>query len=886
MNAGEPLNDMLMSVIRFVVPSTNKVLKKLLILYWETVEKTDADGKLRPEMILVCNALLQDLNHPNEYIRGITLKYLSKVKEREIVEPLLTAVRQNLEHRHVYVRKNAVLALAAIYKNDHHQMPDAPQLLEDFLEKEGDSSATRNALLMLVEIDSPAAVRFMRKCLEGAALKDESVQVVMVELIRRICGQSPHEKAFYLSAVHSLLDSKSHQVRYESAATLVALSQSAAAIRAAAACYVSLLCTASDNNVKLIILDRLVDLRQQHDGIMQDLVMDVLRALSSPNIEIKRKTLNLVLESVSPRNVVEVVQLLKKEVLKTQSKEIEKGAEYRTMLIRAIHQCAVRYPEVATSIIHVFMDFLSDSAVTSALDVMVFVREVMEKYPALRHGLLMRLCEALPTIRASRVFRIALWVLSEYVESPEEVSLSMAAIREALGPLPLVGLRGGVTSGRAVGGKGGEGAAAGEAGPPLSTGSSAASSQQTSSHHRASANTIITADGTYQTIVNTEDAVGGGSGPHGGGGAENGTEAEDTLRLRSMLLSGDSFLAASLAMAAVKCALRMRDMLGNGPVSNKFTVECVQILVALLRMGKERKGELSMDKDTQERIVLGVKVLSKPTALLRDIWLKQCKEAFQTLLEESSNLHASTVKKDVVVVAPDTLLNIQQLVTKSAASGDGMKEQLEIERLTKNEDKQESLGERLEHVYQLTGFSDPLYVEATVVTHMYDIMVDILIINQTNDTLQNVGVELHTLGDLKMCDRPNEITLCAREREHVRASVKVSSTETGVIFGNIVYDIAGKAATDRHVIILNEIHVDILTYITPADCTEVEFRSMWSEFEWENKVAIHTSITDLTDLLEHLMKSTNMKCLAPPSALAGDCGFLSANLYARSVFGT
>lgn len=28
-----------------------------------------------------------------------------------------------------------------------------------------------------------------------------------------------------------------------------------------------------------------------------------------------------------------------------------------------------------------------------------------------------------------------------------------------------------------------------------------------------------------------------------------------------------------------------------------------------------------------------------------------------------------------------------------------------------------------------------------------------------------------------------------------------------------------------------------------------------------------------------------MRCLTPPSALVGDCGFLSANLYARSVFG-
>jgi coatomer subunit beta len=42
---------------------------------------------------------------------------------------------------------------------------------------------------------------------------------------------------------------------------------------------------------------------------------------------------------------------------------------------------------------------------------------------------------------------------------------------------------------------------------------------------------------------------------------------------------------------------------------------------------------------------------------------------------------------------------------------------------------------------------------------------------------------------------------------------------------------------------------------------------------------------DVSEFLKHIIKSTNMNCLTPESALAGDCGFLSANLYARSVFG-
>jgi coatomer subunit beta len=62
----------------------------------------------------------------------------------------------------------------------------------------------------------------------------------------------------------------------------------------------------------------------------------------------------------------------------------------------------------------------------------------------------------------------------------------------------------------------------------------------------------------------------------------------------------------------------------------------------------------------------------------------------------------------------------------------------------------------------------------------------------------------------------------------------VSSTETGAIFGNIVYEDTGSSG--RNVVVLNDVHIDIMDYISPALCPDIQFRSMWAEFEWENKV--------------------------------------------------
>lgn len=50
---GDSMPDLLMHIIRFVMPSKSKPLKKLLYFYYEICPKMTPDGKLRQEMILV-----------------------------------------------------------------------------------------------------------------------------------------------------------------------------------------------------------------------------------------------------------------------------------------------------------------------------------------------------------------------------------------------------------------------------------------------------------------------------------------------------------------------------------------------------------------------------------------------------------------------------------------------------------------------------------------------------------------------------------------------------------------------------------------------------------------------------------------------------------------
>jgi vesicle coat complex subunit len=101
-------------------------------------------------------------------------------------------------------------------------------------------------------------------------------------------------------------------------------------------------------------------------------------------------------------------------------------------------------------------------------------------------------------------------------------------------------------------------------------------------------------------------------------------------------------------------------------------------------------------------------------------------------------------------------------------------------------------------------------------------LTDVLLVNQTSNTLQNLCLDFATLGDLKIVERPTVYTIAPHGFQSIKATIKVSSTETGVIFGSILWE--GPDLSEQAVI-LSDIHVDIMDYIKPAFCTEAQART-------------------------------------------------------------
>ncbi|KAF7562042.1 hypothetical protein G7046_g2087 [Stylonectria norvegica] len=858
---GDPMPTLLMHIIRFVMPSKHKPLKKLLYFYYEICPKLDASGKLKQEMILVCNGIRNDLQHANEYIRGNTLRFLCKLREAELIEPLLSSARQCLEHRHAYVRKTAVFAVSSIYLHSPTLIPDAAELISTFLDGEADPTCKRNAFAALASINHDAALLYLSSVFEGIPNAEELLQLVELEFIRKDAVQNSQNKARYLRLIFDLLEAGASTVVYEAASSLTALTNNPVAVKAAAAKFIELSIKEADNNVKLIVLDRVDQLRKKNEGVLDDLVMEILRVLSSTDIDVRRKALTIALEMVSSKNVEEVVLLLKKELSKTVDQEYEKNAEYRSLLIHSIHQCAIKFSEVAASVVELLMDFIADFNNASAVDVINFVKEVVEKFPKLRTTIVQRLVTTLGEVRAGKVYRGIMWIIGEYSLEEKDIRDAWKRIRASLGEIPIL-----ASEQRLLEDQDGDQKVEEHV-------------NGTSKPAAPSGSRKVLADGTYatETALTSQSSA---------AAKLEAVKSAQKPPLRQLILDGDYYLATVLSSTLVKLVLRHSEISSDKARTNALRAEAMLIMISILRVGQSHFVKAPIDEDSVDRIMSCVRSLAEADEKkeLESVWLNDTRKAFRAMVqaEETKRAAKEAVEKAKTAVQVDDVVQIRQLSKKNTSDGTDEIE-ADLERATGGDATAEDLSSKLSRVVQLTGFSDPVYAEAYVKVHQFDIVLDVLLVNQTTETLQNLSVEFATLGDLKVVERPITQNLAPHDFHNVQCTIKVSSTDTGVIFGNVVYD--GAHSTDTNVVILNDLHVDIMDYIQPATCTETQFRTMWTEFEWENKVNINSKATSLRDFLEQLMACTNMNCLTPEASLKGDCQFLSANLYARSVFG-
>ncbi|KAM1021924.1 hypothetical protein COP2_044166 [Malus domestica] len=382
--------------------------------------------------------------------------------------------------------------------------------------------------------------------------------------------------------------------------------------RAAANTYYQLLPSQSDNNVKLIVLDRLTELKSSHREVVADMFLDMLRALSSHNLDIRRKTLDIVFSLVTCTNINELVLILKREVVTAHTGELEKNGEYRKMLIQAIHYCAIKFPEVASTLVHLLMEFLGGSNVASFVDMIVLIQVIIETNPRVKVSIITKLLDTFYQIRASRVCSSGLWIFAACCTSLPEFKGGTASIKQCLSELPFLSVS------------------------EEESNDSSQTVQQVNSMTVSFKRPTILADGTYATH-------------HAASGIAfspptlfQGSVA--SRNLRSLLLTCDFFLGTIVAYPLIKLALRLEGVQPSKVEVNKPFSRALLIVVSMLQLGQSPVLPHPIDNDSYAGMVLCIRLLCNTGDEVRKIWLKSCCQSFVDMLSKKQLRETKEIK--------------------------------------------------------------------------------------------------------------------------------------------------------------------------------------------------------------------------------------------------
>ena len=241
--------------------------------------------------------------------------------------------------------------------------------------------------------------------------------------------------------------------------------------------------------------------------------------------------------------------------------------------------------------------------------------------------------------------------------------------------------------------------------------------------------------------------------------------------LRALVLGGDFFLGSVVATTLTKLALRYVSTAPTAGVDaaavNRLHAETMLYIVCMLRLGKSggcRRPSMRFGRSTDP-----VPPTLSGQGVDADVWLRGCADV-QVIVDKIKQ-QEEDARTWTHVAQADDLIDFYHLKSRKGlrvelgSGGGGSQRQPGSTCSGKGERK-------LNRVLQLTGFSDPVYAEACVTVHQYDIVMDVTVVNRTKEVQQNL-YELATMGDLKLVERPQGAP-SAPETKHVRANIKVT----------------------------------------------------------------------------------------------------------------
>ena len=867
--------EMILTVINYIMPaqSNNVNIKKMLFLYWEIIEKTNEDGSLKEELILVCNNFRNDLISANEYIAGRALKLLGNMMSREIIEPLVsTILDKNLHHTDNYVRRYAIVCLQKIWETfgDEFQT-DFEQKIEVFLMKETDLTSRRNAYQLMFEVNKEKALKMIYESIQDGDIENfgDILQLIIVQMLRKTAKSDQKLAGRAIKYLKYFVDSKFNAVLYEVAISQIQLTNNPDTLRIAMGILQQLLKGNSDNNVKLIILDQLDHIRKLNPRMLEESFGELIMLLKSDSVDLKMQFLKFLECFLTSRNINKVIGTLQNELIDSFKDKSLLSQKYQSKLLSIIHRyLLLKVIPPMEIVLNTLPGILSqDIKNKSSFDTIrsIITYQLFKDSHEVKSNVLQLFLESLQIIEDRDLLMLCIYNLGRYLDTQKLAQELIFKLKSAAGPYPfeLKDTKEPSKSSK----KHEENEADAEPSRPAK---------------KLVSKVVIRSDGTYgdEMVEVDDDEI----------NKATDDDSKDTMifnKVRNFLMKYEVFaLCYCRALSRCLCQLDY-----NESSSRKNLADVIVLLCQLVQFYQQSCNR-SVDSAFFTNISELIKALTDKTNFKNGNQtlgqLDDVQDPKYIIDFENDKFNLGLNKEEAEESAEaqiDELIFFRQLQGKNEVDVD-------IEVVAggginfEQEDEQNNYIQRLSKLVQLTGTSDPIYIEAFVYLNRFDTYLELVLINRTNEIFKNLSMSFFSVGDSestnKTLDSIDNILLKDSATVNLYKTQKITPKDAMYIAANLTFE------NTRGEIVMNimtsEITLEILDLIYPATISNYEFRNLWQKYNWENRIEVNTPFTDPVDFVDHVCSELKLKVVENLTPFA-DKKYLSANLYAKTYMG-
>ena len=388
---------LLMPIIQYTATTMDHRVIKLLLLFLENVEIRDARGEMRPEFILITDAIRKLLTSPNEYVRGAAIRFLYKMNDSDICQQLLSDIVRNLDHPDEYVRWHAAHLIGRLARDmEGFNLDTADSIMESLMHET--SQRVLPAMLSAAYEASPKeATDYIVNINQ---FYSQEIKISILRITIDAYKKFPQFRVRLLEMVVDFCEDDAAAVRLQAANVLRQLSSNQAAVRTTASTYCDLLNMLTDENQRAFVVQALVEMAEEHREVLAPLALEMSQGTNISG-QLHSHLLNVLVHIVQKENALSLVPLIT-------SRDKDSVEALRTLLLR--------FNETATVIADSIGQFITDQNNDLAENASLLLKDcgiAGAKKEAFKF-----FASALDVSGVDSILARAMWAVAEFSEEP------------------------------------------------------------------------------------------------------------------------------------------------------------------------------------------------------------------------------------------------------------------------------------------------------------------------------------------------------------------------------------------------------------------------------------------------------------------------------------